>query len=180
MRHQERQQTVFRRAEADRAAVRQHPMPGLVERQAVARHPFLGPCGGAAAQHGLDARQQLARREGLGDVVIRAALEAGDLVGLLRARGQHDDRDVARILVAPQLPGQLQPAGVRQHPVEQDEVRPPVADARPRRLAVLGQCDLQAGAPQPESNEVANGLLVLDDQDPGFGHVQPGSVPGHC
>ena len=43
-------------------------------------------------QHRLDARHQLTGRERLGDIVIRTALEAGDFVSFLSARGEHDDR----------------------------------------------------------------------------------------
>src|SRR5262249_37714113 len=48
-----------------------------------------------AAQHGLHARRQLARIEGLGDVVVRAQLQARHAVLGLVARGEHDDRHVA-------------------------------------------------------------------------------------
>ena len=47
-----------------------------------------------AAQDRLDARQQLARAERLGQVVVGAHLQADDAVGLLAARGEHDHRDL--------------------------------------------------------------------------------------
>ncbi len=43
-------------------------------------------------------------------------------------------------------------------------------------LGVGGQCHLEAGAAQPESDQVANRLLVLDHQDPGLRHTQPSVV----
>src|SRR5580693_2072634 len=46
---------------------------------------------GAATQDGLDAQDQLARAERLGDVVIGAELQAGDPVLLARLGGQHQD-----------------------------------------------------------------------------------------
>ena len=48
-----------------------------------------------AAQHRADARQQFLRRKGLGQVVVGAAIQAGQLVALFGARGQHDDRQRA-------------------------------------------------------------------------------------
>ena len=45
-----------------------------------------------ATEDGVDARDQLAHGERLGHVVVGAGVEAADLVGLLPARGQHDDR----------------------------------------------------------------------------------------
>jgi hypothetical protein len=44
------------------------------------------------AQQGANARQKLGRRKGLGDVVVRTAFKATDLVGFFAARGQDDDR----------------------------------------------------------------------------------------
>src|SRR5581483_3483041 len=51
--------------------------------------------GSRAAQDGADARRELARREGLRDVVVRAELEPDDAIGLLAARGQHDHWQLA-------------------------------------------------------------------------------------
>ena len=67
----------------------------------------------------MHAAHELARGEGLGDVVVGAELEAEDAVDLVAARGEHDDRDVrggAQVLAmsSPDLPGQ--------HHVEDDEV----------------------------------------------------------
>ena len=45
------------------------------------------------AQDRPDARDQLARAERLGQVVVGAELEAEQLVELVVARGEHDDRD---------------------------------------------------------------------------------------
>ena len=89
----------------------------------------------AAAQHGLDPRRQLARRERLHDVVVGADLEPGDAVGLLVARGQHQDRHASSV------PGSR--GKRRSRPVRAGRCRgSPCADgagralrARPRRSA---------------------------------------------
>ncbi len=47
-----------------------------------------------AAQDRPHAGYQLAGREGLGDVVIGAQLQADEAVGLLDAGGEHDDRHI--------------------------------------------------------------------------------------
>ena len=60
----------------------------LAARQLAGRRPLRL----RAAQHRLDAGHQLARAEGLGNVVVGAQLEPDHAVGLLVARGQHDDR----------------------------------------------------------------------------------------
>src|ERR1051325_8832183 len=45
-----------------------------------------------ATQRGFDARHQLRKAQWFGDVVIRAQLEAADLVTLRSTRCRHDDR----------------------------------------------------------------------------------------
>ena len=87
----------------------------------------LGP-----PQQRLHAGGELSRRERLRHVVVGAELEAGDAVGFLVPRGQHQDRhgrvraDGLADLEAV-LPGQAD--------VEDDEAWPPVAEVRERLLA---------------------------------------------
>src|SRR3546814_9161341 len=54
------------------------------------------------AEHGPDARHQLARGEGLGHIIVRPGFESADAVGFLAARGEHDDRHIGRFRPAPQ------------------------------------------------------------------------------
>ena len=77
-------------------------------------------------------------------------------------------------------PDQLEAAHVRQHPVDQDEVGTPVADARERRLAVFRERDVAAGAPQPESDQVADRLFIFDDEYAGVRHAQAVRLTAHC
>ena len=71
-------------------------MAGAIERQATQLDLLVRRDGTAgAAQYRIDARQQLARRERLGDVVVGATIEARHLVALRGARRQHDHRQVA-------------------------------------------------------------------------------------
>jgi hypothetical protein len=55
----------------------------------------------APAQQRADARDELADAERLGQVVVGAALEAVDLVGLFAPRRQHQDRHVLEVRLAP-------------------------------------------------------------------------------
>src|SRR5205823_8089146 len=59
-----------------------------------------GSGGLAAAQHGLEPRDQLARAERLGEVVVRTHLQAEDPLDLVVARGDEEDR--RPVLVRPQ------------------------------------------------------------------------------
>ena len=97
------------------------PPAGEAELAAVVR--AAGSAAGCArAQHDLDARQQLARVERLGQVVVGAHLQADDAVGLVAARGQHDHRDFR---LRAQLAAQRQPVVAGQHHVEHDQVEVP-------------------------------------------------------
>ena len=118
-----------------------------------------------ATQHRVDARQQLARRERLGDVVIGAAVETHDLVLLFSARGQHDDRHFLGLLVALQRARQLEAAHVRQHPVDQHQIGALIGNAGARRAHIGRFAHFEAAAAQSECNHFADRPLVFDDQD---------------
>ena len=74
---------------------------------------------GGVAQRHAHARQQLAGAERLGHVVVGAGVERGDLVALLAARRQHDDRHRAPLA---QPPDDLQAVHVGQAEVEDHDV----------------------------------------------------------
>ncbi len=74
-----------------------------------------------AAQHGVDARDQLARIERLGQVVVGAHLEADDAIDVLALGGQHDDRH--RLARAAQAPADREAVFAGQHEVEHEQVR---------------------------------------------------------
>jgi transposase-like protein len=89
----------------------------------------------AAAQHAADARQQLARLERLGQVVVGAHLEAEDAVQRLVAGGQHDDRQ-GRLRAQLAAQGQAVVAGQVQ--VQHDQVGARFVEHLPHRGAVGG------------------------------------------
>jgi hypothetical protein len=91
---QRRQELELGRRQVDGRAGHLGPHPRHVQRQVAGSDRLaglrraLGP-----AQDRSDPGDQLARREGLGDVVVGPELEAEELVELVVARGQHHDRD---------------------------------------------------------------------------------------
>jgi hypothetical protein len=97
-----------------------------------------------AAHHGADARGEFRHRERLGHVVVRADIEAADAVALFGARGQHDDRQVARRSLRAQAAGDFNARKLGQHPVEQDDVRLAFLDQQERLFAVSRGCNLIA------------------------------------
>ena len=123
----------------------------------------LGP-----AQDGADARQQLARVEGLGQIVVRTQLQPDDAVGLLGQRRQHDDRQPRR---GAQPAADGEPVLPRQHEVEHDEIEAAVVEQPLHRLAVGGGIDAKAVPGQEPLQQVADLPIVVDDEQMGlFGH----------
>ena len=81
--------------------------------------------GTGASQHGLHAGDQFARRERLGQVVVGPEFEAQQLVELVVAGREHDDR---RRRVAADGSSHVQAVGPGQAQVQDDEVRLALAD----------------------------------------------------
>ena len=117
---------------------------------------------------------ELVDRERLRDVVVRAELEPDDLVELVVAGSQHDDRDGA---ARPQALADLEPVEVREHDVEHDEVWILLAEPVERLFAVPRRHDPESIAFERVREELLNGVLVVDEQDGRWlGHVA--GLPG--
>ena len=115
-----------------------------------------------APQHRPDARDELLGAERLGDVVVRAELEPDERVGLVGARGEHDDRHGR---LAPDGAGHVEPVEPRQPEVEHDEVGPAGAQRVERGLAVAGAEHGVAGGAEIVAAERDDLGLVVDDED---------------
>src|SRR5712691_9059734 len=68
-----------------------------------------------SSKHGADAGEELAQAERFGHVVVRPHLEPADLVHLLAARRQHDDRNIQALL--PQRPTHVPAAQAWHHEI---------------------------------------------------------------
>jgi hypothetical protein len=133
-----------------------------------------------AAQQRAHAQEELLEGEGLRQVVVGAAGEAGRLVGELVPGGQHDDRhgaapgaEPARHLQAVQR--------LRQHHVQHHHVRLLLARQPEGRRAILGGphgVSREAQAAPQHAQQVG---VVLDDEDGGERRRLPwgGSGAGH-
>ena len=165
MRHEEVQQAQLGGPQVDRLVAGGHHVGRRVDAQAGDLDHVVGELRRAPAHDRLDPRQQLAGGERLGDVVVGAGLERGDLVLLLGARRQQHDRDVLGALVGAQPPREGQARDARQHPVEQHEVGPRVAHQRLGLRNVARAHHLVAGALQVGGEQVANRRFVFDYQN---------------
>ncbi len=121
------------------------------------------------AQHRADPGQELAQREGLGDVVVGSKLEAADAVGFLSPRREHDDRHVDTFL--PERATHVPPAHPGHHDVEQDEIGGAAQGERQRLLAVGGRRGLVALEAKIVLEAAHDLGLVVHDQD--LGHHAP-------
>ena len=145
----------------DRRAGDRHLARLRIERD-VAELEHLGARRGAGApQDGLDAGGELARREGLRNVVVGADLEPGDAIGLLVARRQHHDRDVRS---GPGCCGRrrTRPPG---RPMSRITSRGCTVERLEGVLAGAHPGDAVAGLLEVGADERADRLLVLDEQE---------------
>ncbi len=89
--HQHEQEIDLEPGELDGLAVDPRLAAGRVDGDA-RRAQLVGDRGRVgAAQHRAQPGEQLARRERLGDVIVGTELEPDHAIGLVAARGQHDD-----------------------------------------------------------------------------------------
>ena len=131
------------------------------ERADLDRPPAAGRSVGPA-QDCLDPGDERARVEGLGDVVVRAELQADDRVDVVVARGQHQDGGVAP---PPDLAADLEAVELGKHHVEDHEVRIVPGVAVERVDAVMRGDDREAVLLEVQPDEVDDVALVVDDED---------------
>jgi hypothetical protein len=99
-------------------------LPGFVPTEVqldIAKTVFVNKIFGvSAAELRANASEQLLDAEGLGNVIVSAALEANNFVHLLAARRKHDDRRLDTLPA--KMVADIQPAEFGQHDVEQDQI----------------------------------------------------------
>jgi len=162
----------FGRGQVDPAAGNAHQHPGEVKLD-VADAQVLGR--GArpirTSQHCPNTCHQLLGAEGLGDVVVGAELEANQLVGLVRAGGEHDDRHAR---VAAELSRHVQAVQPRQTEIQHDQVGPAAA-CEPDGARSLGRGqDLEARVLEVVACQAKDVGRVVDDEDGRHvGHASP-------
>ncbi len=163
MLHQHPQQLEFLERELQRLSVQQDLVAGDVELKVF---EFVDRLAGAgvlpAAQDGTDPRHQLQHAERLGDVVLRAEVQPGHLVGLRPAGREQDDREAGRFRVLFQAAQGLEPVHAGEHDVQQEDVRQAVPQRGKHGGCVLKARNLQPAGFQRAADDFAHVLLVLD------------------
>jgi hypothetical protein len=130
-----------------------------VRRSAGGRHrrrAFLPP------QHRLQARHQLARLEGLGQVVIGAQLQSDHAVHHFAAGSEHDDRQVAFLADGP---AQGKAVLLGEHDVQDGGVPAALAQARPGPRWDAAPVETQLEAGEVGRQRLAQLRVVVDQQD---------------
>ncbi|SPF49561.1 hypothetical protein SBA4_4090016 [Candidatus Sulfopaludibacter sp. SbA4] len=126
---------------------------------------------------GLHARDQLARAEGLGHVVVAADFEAQHAVHLVRSRGEKQDRGPAQHGRLADQPAQLEAVYLGKHDVQQDEVRLGLFQGFESALGAVQKLGLIALPAQVVIDERGQLVLVFHDSD-SLGHS--GNWKSHC
>ena len=117
-----------------------------------------------ALQHGLDPGRQLQGIERLRQVVVGAAQQADDPLGLVAPGRQHDDR---QIVVCAQALQHLEAADPGQHDVQHHEIGRVRGHPGQRRFAVVDRGHAEALQFQELPEHGGQGLIVVHQQQPG-------------
>ena len=118
-----------------------------------------------AAQHSLDAGDELHDAEGLAQVVVRAVVQPLDDVDLAGLGRDHNDRDGRRGGVGAELGQNLVAVLVRQHDVQNDQLGPGIAQCSPKAGRVLAAPGFVAVGIQSILFQLTDAGVVLDDVD---------------
>ena len=136
---------------------RQTRRPRRIEDEVGHAQQRLGP-GRVPAQDGTDPRHQLLQHERLGQVVVGAALQAGDFLRDGVARREHDDRRTAG---RAQLPADAHAVQTRQHQIEHHQIGCMVADGGQAGESVGDHLYAIAMVPQPIAQNRRDGRVIF-------------------
>ena len=133
----------------------------------------------AAAQYGVNARQQLARVEGLGQIIVRTDFQAHDTVHVFAFGGQHDDGRT--VIGGSQAAAYRQAVFARHHQVQHDQVYRVAQHDAVERLAVFRKNDFKTLLRQVAAKQITDAGIVVKNEDfvgtgVGCGLVHSGSV----
>ncbi len=113
---------------------------------------------------------------GLGDIVVRPELESHDALHVVAPGGQHDDGHAPEGSILPSGAARppdaaqhLQAVESRQHDVEDQQIDRASPEGRQGTRSVVDRVHLHAFSPEVLPEELAQGLVVVGEQDAGSG-----------
>jgi hypothetical protein len=127
------------------------------------------------SQQGPESGEHLVDVEGFADVVVGSGVQAGDAVGALHARGEHQDRRM--VALGTQDATDLEAVDARHHHVEHENVRRPAMGLRKCLHAIGDGRHLVPFKGQGAFQGVADGAVVLGEQHV-VGHAASLPRPG--
>src|SRR5215510_6001512 len=116
-----------------------------------------------ATQQGFDARHQLHEAERLRHIIVRPDLQPDDLVDLLAARGEHDDRRGGAS--GSELFADVEPAHLRKHHVQDDQVQVLLRSQAQPGGAVTRDLHRIAFVLEAVAQRYGHRLIVFDNQN---------------
>ncbi|MOA10195.1 hypothetical protein D3C78_1300750 [compost metagenome] len=126
-----------------------------------------------AFQHGIHPGDQLMRIERFDDVIVSAEAKAGQLVHILRKRGDHDD---GRFPFPPDAVQHLDAIEFRQADVEENQIRPQHGEMGQRRFSIAGSDGSVSFANEIGVQNLNDIRVVFDDQNKPFVHAEPANL----
>src|SRR5258708_36643318 len=163
MTHEEQQEFVFLRSQFDQPPSSPYLPSGLIEFQVSIDKGFTSCL--VASQLRPDPRQQFVEREGLGEIVVSAAVQSVHLIRDLVAGREHNDRE---IVVEPQTTAHLEPIEPWHGDIQEHKVRLMCPSSGQARLAIHGSIHLEpliGEAPLDQWDEMR---VVVHQQDASY------------
>jgi hypothetical protein len=151
------------------------PFQRTVTHGRVRRGTALAAIDGRAAEEDFHAREELAHREGLAEVVVGADLQPEDAVELFVAGGEKDDR--RRLRHAANAPAELEAVHLGHRDVEDHEPGEFLLKRTPGFESGRVELDRIALAAHGESDRLADVVFVVDDRDETVGWTHAAIVP---
>ncbi len=118
--HEELQEAKLSGSESQILIIERHPAAGAVEFNTGGFERTRRRRGSAKLE--LDTRDDFTHEEGFDNVIVGAEFEADNPVCFRRARGQKDNRNLRELGVVPDGFADVEPVGIGQHDIEQNQI----------------------------------------------------------
>ena len=158
----------FLRAQADGPGRKAHFPSGGVDEQVTDVDWFsrIRSLSFAAPQNRFDARNKFAWVERLGQVIIRAELEAEDLINIFVAGGEHQNG--GGILRSAQSAADFKTIQFREHEVQHNERRMFTRNRVERGFSIAHGLNAKTFAFEVQARQLDDGWFVIDEKDEVF------------
>src|SRR5882762_7944810 len=116
------------------------------------------------AEQRFDARQQFARAERLGYVIVGTHLQAHDAVGFIAKRGEHQDWQTIKRFIPANFPANIEPGDFGKHEIEKQKIRRRFLQGIQAAAAVEGGIDLKSLIRKVVANQFDDVAVVFNDR----------------